>query len=219
MVTGIWFIMRTGIPWRDLPAHYGPWSSVYTRWRRWCAAGLWPRLLAELSGGACGRIRSVDCSHIKVHQDAANPVGGAEAQGMGRTKGGFNSKLAAVVDALGRAVGLTVAPGPRPDLEACAPLAAHLAGQWVVGDKGFDSSAFRVELADAGAMVCIPPRRSRCLDYYFSRLLYRHRHTVENFFCRIKRHRRIATRFEKLVETFLGFIYLAAVIDWLSLEV
>ena len=42
------FILRTGIPWRDLAARYGPWNSVYTRWRRCCQAGLWTKLLAVL---------------------------------------------------------------------------------------------------------------------------------------------------------------------------
>jgi transposase len=219
MVTGIWYVLRTGIPWRDLPPQFGPWSSVYTRFRRWCASGLWARLLAELGAGAYGEIRSVDCSHIKIHQDAANPAGGQTAQAMGRTKGGFNSKLAAVVDAVGRAVGLSLAPGPQHDLRACAPLMPHLDGKWVVGDKGFDSAAFRADLVRTGAMVCIPPRSTRRTDYYFSRLLYKHRHTVENFFCRIKRHRRIATRYEKLAVTFLGFVYLAAIIDWITHEV
>ena len=219
MVTGIWYVLRTGIPWRDLPPQFGPWSSVYTRFRRWCASGLWARLLAELGAGAYGEIRRVDCSHIKIHQDAANPAGGQTAQAMGRTKGGFNSKLAAVVDAVGRAVGLSLAPGPQHDLRACAPLMPHLDGKWVVGDKGFDSAAFRADLVRTGAMVCIPPRSTRRTDYYFSRLLYKHRHTVENFFCRIKRHRRIATRYEKLAVTFLGFVYLAAIIDWITHEV
>ena len=219
MVTGIWYVLRTGIPWRDLPPQFGPWSSVYTRFRRWCASGLWARLLAELGAGAYGEIRSVDCSHIKIHQDAANPAGGQTAQAMGRTKGGFNSKLAAVVDAVGRAVGLSLAPGPQHDLRACAPLMPHLDGKWVGGNKGFDSAAFREDLVRTGAMVCIPPRSTRRTDYYFSRLLYKHRHTVENFFCRIKRHRRIATRYEKLAVTFLGFVYLAAIIDWITHEV
>jgi transposase len=80
-------VLRTGVPWRDLPAEYGPWSSVYTRWRRWCGSGLWTRLLAELGTAAFGEIRSVDCSHIKIHQDAANPAGGQSEQAMGRTKG------------------------------------------------------------------------------------------------------------------------------------
>src|ERR1700761_8565686 len=106
MVTAMWYVLRTGIPWRDLPARFGPWSSVYTRFRRWCAAGLWSALLDAIRGRTAGAIRCVDCSHIKVHRDAANTAGGQKQQAMGKTKGGLNTKLAAVVDGLGRAVGL-----------------------------------------------------------------------------------------------------------------
>jgi len=219
MVAAMFYVLRTGIPWRDLPARFGPWSSVYSRFRRWCAAGLWTRLLEAISRGAAGEIRCVDCSHIKVHRDAANTAGGQKEQAMGRTKGGLNTKLAAVVDGIGRAVGLRLAPGQQHDLRACAPLQPQLAGTWAVGDRGFDSNGFRRDLAQSGAYVCIPPRVRRRTPIYFNQQLYRHRHVVENFFSRIKRHRRIATRYEKLAVTFHSFVCFAAVLDWLSFEV
>ncbi len=214
MVSAMWYVLRTGIPWRDLPARFGPWSSVYTRFRRWCASGLWRRLLAAISRRPMGRIRCIDCSHIKVHRDGAN-TGDQAAEAMGRTKGGLNTKLAAVVDGIGRAVGLHLAPGQQHDLRACEPLQPHLAGRWAVADRGFDSNAFRDTLARSGAVTCIPPKSLRKTPIYFDRALYRQRHVVENFFSRIKRHRRIATRYEKLAVTFLGFVAFAAVLDWL----
>lgn len=219
MVSGIYFVLRTGLPWRDLPKEFGPWSSVYTRFRRWCRSGLWSKTHAILSAEACGSIRSVDCVHIKVHQDASNAAGGAAAQAIGKTKGGPNTKLAAVVDGLGRATGLSLAAGNRNDLRAIAPLIETLADCWVVGDRGFDAGTFRRELRAANATPCIPPRRSSKIQYYYSELLYAHRHVVENFFARIKRMRRIGTRYEKLSETFLGFATFAAVLDWLHFEV
>lgn len=176
-------------------------------------------MLAELGEEAFGRIRSVDCSHIKVHRDGANPIGGQAWQAMGRTKGGLNTKLAAVVDGVGRAVGLNLAPGQQHDLKACAPLENRLHGHWAVADKAFDSSDLRLRLAASGAMVCIPPKSGRRIAYRFDRDLYAHRHTIENYFARIKRHRRIATRYEKLAVTFLGFVQFATVLDWLTHEV
>lgn len=219
MVTAIWYVLRTGIPWRDLPSCFGPWSSVYTRFRRWCAAGLWARLLAAISRDPAGIVRCIDCSHIKVHRDAANTAGGQATQAMGRTKGGLNTKLAAVVDGIGRAIGLHLAPGQQHDLRACAPLQPCLRGSWTVADRSFDSNGFREYLARSGSSACIPPTQRRRTDFFYSRELYRQRHVVENFFSRIKRHRRIATRYEKLAVTFHGFICFAAVLDWLQHEV
>jgi len=63
------FLLRTGIPWRDLPARYGPWNSVYTRWRRWCQRGLWPRMSAVLSPRAQGKLRFLDASRVEGHRD------------------------------------------------------------------------------------------------------------------------------------------------------
>jgi len=44
MVEAIFYVLRVAVAWRDLPPCYGPWKSVYTRWRRWCALGLWQEI-------------------------------------------------------------------------------------------------------------------------------------------------------------------------------
>jgi transposase len=150
----------------------------------------------------------VDCSYIKVHRDGANPIGGQASQAMGRTKGGLNTKLAAVVDGVGIAVGLNLTSGQQHDLRACKPLETKLHGRWAVADKAFDSNGLRHRLAASGAMVCIPPKGTRRIAVHF-----------KNYFARIKRHRRIATRYEKLAVTFLGFVQFATVLDWLTHEV
>jgi transposase len=204
MVSGIYFVLRTGLPWRDLPKEFGPWSSVYTRIRRWCRSERWSQMLALLTIAPCSSLRSVDCTHIKAHQDASNAAGGAAAEANGKTKGGMNTKLAAVVDCLGRAVD---------------PLLDKFADCWVIADHGFDAKDFHQQIISRGSIPCIPPRVSSRIQHHFSKLLNRHRHVVENFFVRIKRRRRIGTRYEKLSETFLGFVMLATILDWLHFEV
>ena len=215
MVTAIFYVLRTGVPWRDLPVRFGPWSSVYTRFRRWCASGLFARLLELVAVGAQGALRHLDCSHIKLHQDGSNPSGGQSSQAIGRTKGGINTKLAAVVDRHGRAVALSLAAGQRHDLHAIEPLLPCLRRRRAVADKGFDADSFRARLRRQRTRVCIPPRRNRRTLIPFHRGYYRRRHHVENFFGRIKRYRRISTRYDKLALTFLAFVQLAAVLDWL----
>ena len=143
MVEAMVFILRIGCPWRDLPADYGPWSSVYTRWRRWCQSGLWNRMLAVLARQAKGTLRFLDASHIKVHQDGSNPAGGQQNQAIGRTKGGLNTKLSAWVDGQGRAVSLSLAPGQHADVSVAERSARpKLRGTVTVADKGYDSDGF-----------------------------------------------------------------------------
>jgi transposase len=211
------YILRTAVPWRDLPFCYGPWNSVYTRWRRWCQSGLWEKLLAVLAWQAKGKLRFLDASHVKVHQDASNPAGGQQNQAIGRTKGGLNTKISAWVDGTGRAVILSLAPGQHADV-CVAQTTPHpkLRGTITVADKGCDSDGFRAQLKRWGSRSCIPPRCNRLAPVGWHRGYYRKRHKVENLFQRLKRYRRIGTRYEKRDLYFLGFVHLAAVLDWLK---
>jgi len=217
MVEAMVYVLRVGCPWRDLPSVYGPWSSVYTRWRRWCQCGLWARLLALLARQAQGKLRFLDASHVKVHQDASPPAGGQQNQAIGRTKGGLNTKVNAWVDGRGRAVSLSLAPGQHPDV-CVAQTAARpqLRGTITVADKGYDSDGFREQLRRWGSRSCIPPRCNRLTPVAWHRGHYRRRHQVENLFQRLKRYRRIGTRYDKLDLYFLGFVQFAAVLDWLK---
>ncbi len=219
ILTAIWYVLRTGVPWRDVPAYFGPWGTVYTRFRRWCASGLFDRMLRVLARKACGALRHLDCSHIKLHQHGANPAGGQIAQAMGRTKGGLNTKLSAVVDQHGRAVAVSLAPGPQHDQHAVRAVLASAYGRRIVADKGFDAHIFRQRLRSQRSRCCIPPKRNRRQPARYHRGYYRCRHQIENFFGRIKAQRRISTRYEKLASTFLAFVQLAAIIDWLTHKV
>lgn len=216
MLSAMLYVLRTGIPWRDLPPAYGPWQSVYTRFRRWTAAGLFARILTELGKDARGGLRHVDYSHIKLHQHGTNPAGGQEGQAIGRTNGGLNTKLAAVVDGQGRAVAVSLAPGPRHDPQALAPILAAARRKRLVADKGFAGRPFQQQLQVYGTRSCIPPKHGHRPSGPFHRGYYRCRHRVEDSFCRIKANRRISTRYDKLASTLLAFVQLAAITDWLT---
>lgn len=217
MVEAMIYILRVGCPWRDLPAIYGPWNSVYTRWRRWCLAGLWAKLVRALARKAQGRLRFLDASHIKVHQDASNPAGGQQNQAIGRTKGGLNTKLSAWVDQRGRALSLSIAAGPAADVTVAQTSSRPALRRTItVADKAYDSDGFREELHRWGSRPCIPPRCNRLQPASWHRGHYRKRHKVENLFQRLKRYRRIGTRYEKNDLYLLGFVQLAAMLDWLK---
>lgn len=144
-------------PWRDLPERFGKWSGVYCRWRRWTATGLWGQLLSALAQGARGTTRFVDSTHVKLHQDGANPANGQSERAIGRTKGGLNNKIAAVVEIHGRAVAVSLHPGPRSDVRTMDGHVCLLRGRTLVADKGFDADGLRTRVAYFGGRTCIPP--------------------------------------------------------------
>lgn len=82
MVNGIVWVLRTGAPWRDLPPHYGPWQSVYTRFSRWSRQRVWDRVLEELAKDADSIAYMVDATIVRVHQDGQHArKGGHERSG------------------------------------------------------------------------------------------------------------------------------------------
>ena len=215
MMEAMIYVMRTGCPWRDLPSCFGPWESVYTRFRRWSHIGLWSLILDALAERAKGKSRFIDSTHIKVHQDGANPAGGQQNQAIGRTKGGLNSKVTALVDGRGRVLQLGLAPGNAADLNAAKEIVLP-AQAYIIADKGYDSDLFKEEIRRKGSEPCIPSRRNRKQPTPYNKRRYATRHRVENFFQRVKRFRRIGTRYEKLDQTFLCMLTIAAVLDWLK---
>jgi transposase len=85
-INAVFWILRTGAPWRDLPAEYGDWKNTHRRFCRWRDAGRWEKLLEKLVTQADYEWLMIDASHIKVHPHAAGAKGGNQA--MGVTKGG-----------------------------------------------------------------------------------------------------------------------------------
>lgn len=85
-INGVFWILRTGAPWRDLPPSYGDWKNTQRRFCRWRDKGIWEGLLEKLIDEPDYEWLMIDASHIKVHPHAAGAKGGNQA--MGRTKGG-----------------------------------------------------------------------------------------------------------------------------------
>lgn len=85
-INGVFWILRTGAPWRDLPETYGNWKNVHRRFCRWRDKGVWEKILEALVDDTDFEWLMIDASHVKVHPDAAGARGGNQA--MSRTKGG-----------------------------------------------------------------------------------------------------------------------------------
>ena len=84
ILNGIRWRLKTGVPWRDIPERYGPWRTLYSRFRRWQQTGVWDRILAALQEDADARgeldwdLHFVDGSVVRAHQHAAGAKGGTQ---------------------------------------------------------------------------------------------------------------------------------------------
>ncbi len=86
----------------------------------------------------------------------------------------------------------------------------------MVADRGYDSDALRTKIAAQGAEPVIPPRKHRKEERPYDEHFYESRHVIENFFCRIKDHRRVATRYEKTAAHFAAMVMIFCILMWLK---
>src|SRR5690606_35732394 len=147
---------------------------------------------------------------------SAAKKGGAQAQALGRSRGGFGTKLHAVVDALGLPVRFEIGPGQQNDMAPAGDLIAGLACGKVLADRAYDGDSLHDRILDEGGEPVIPPRRHRKYQHRYDKLAYRQRWSVESFFAKLKQWRRIATRYDKLAANFIGFVKIASIMMWLA---
>ena len=125
----------------------------------------------------------------------------------------MTTKIHAVVDALGNPLRFILTPGQASDINQAEPLIADLPAGHVLGDKGYDSMAFRDTIQKQNAVPVIPPRttspQAPC-DF----ALYCERNLVERFFLKIKHFRRIATRYDQTPRAFLSILCLVSAFIW-----
>jgi transposase len=122
----------------------------------------------------------------------------------------LTTKILALVDALGNLAKFILMPGQRHDSVGVEPLIDGVEFDALLADKAFDTNSLRATLSERGAIAVIPPKSNRKDPIPCDMDMYKWRHLVENFFCKIKAFRRIATRYDKTDESFRAMIYLAS---------
>ena len=122
----------------------------------------------------------------------------------------MTTKIVALVDALGYVSRFVLLPGHRHDSLGVEPLIEGIEFEAFLGDKAFDADWLRAELDRRDAAAVIPPRSNREVTIPCDFAMYAWRHLVENYFCKLKAFRRIATRYEKTDCSFASMIYLAS---------
>ena len=141
--------------------------------------------------------------------------GGQSAQALGRSRGGFSTKIHISVDALGNPLHFELTGGQRHDLTQGEELVAGYSSEYVIADKGYDSDAFLKLVVNSGAVPVIPPKSNRKTMREYDKHLYRERHLVECFINKIKHYRHLFSRFDKLSQRYLGFLSFVSALIWL----
>ncbi|MGN7714958.1 IS5 family transposase [Agrobacterium radiobacter] len=218
VLSGIIFVLRNGLRWRDAPKEYGPHKTIYNRFIRWSRLGVFNRILAELTAkqGKPEQLM-IDATHLKAHRTAASLLKkGMFPRHIGRTKGGLNSKLHAVCDGDGRPLILLLSEGQMSDYKGAAKmLHAFPKAKILLADKRYDAAWFRNALAERKISACIPPRANRKVEIPYDPALYKKRHKIENMFGRLKDWRRTHTRYDRCAHTFFSSICIAAAVIFL----
>lgn len=136
---------------------------------------------------------------------------------MGRSKGGFTTKIHAITDALGNPLDFVLTGGQASDIGQAENLLALTTESTnaLLGDKGYDSDAFIQALVEKGIEPVIPSRSNRIYPRDCDWFVYKERHLIECFFNKIKHYRRIFSRYEKMAKNYMGFIRFVSALIWL----
>ena len=152
------------------------------------------------------------CGLILLQPVLRKKNGGQETEALGRSRGGFTTKLHAAVSAeFWFPLRFTLTAGQRHDITQGPALIAGYTSNAVIADAAYDSDAFGAEIAARDAVVVIRPRKSRVEDRPYDKGLYKLRNVIERFFHRLKQYRRVATCYDKYAVRYLGFASVAAI--------
>ena len=208
------WVARTGAPWRDLPDRLGDWNSPWRRFDRWAAKGRWEALAAVFRDPDLD-VLVLDSTVVRAHPWRGGGIkgdgsGGQGEQALGRSVGGFGTKIHGGMNGLGQPVELSVTAGQASDIGRAKALLGEHEPEAVIADEGYDCDAFVEAVEGAGAEAVIPSRANRLEPRTLDRHTDRERNVVERFRAQAEQFRRVATRYEKKAANFLAFVWVAA---------
>lgn len=203
-------------PGRDLPERFGSCNTVCVRFRRWAKAGVWQRIFKDLSDRDVKTLL-IDSTAIRVHQHGAGALKKREAgnkhseEAMGRSRGGgLTTQLHLSTDEKGRIKEMLLTGGQTADVKMSLELMTDLKPKKAVAGKACDADWFLFYLDSESIEAVIPSKRSRLQKRTIDYKTHKERNVIERTISRLRQYRKIATRYEKTITSFLALCCLAA---------
>ena len=209
--------VRAGGRWRDLPERFGRFDSVKRRYYLWVEAGVLEDVFKALRTHADQEWLMMDATIVRAHAQAAGARHKKGERGYKPTGGqGLTTKIHGLTDAMGLPLRLIATGGHCSEMTQAAALLAGFKADHVLADKGYDGRCVIDAVNESGAMPVIPSRKNARKPRQTDMALYKERNIVERFFGYLKQFRRVATRYDKHIQNYMGFVYIAAIKIWLK---
>ncbi|MEA5673493.1 IS5 family transposase [Pseudomonas sp. MH2] len=236
MLDGVLWVLCSGAAWRDMPERFGPWSTVYQRFRDWRNDGTFDRMFKRLhlklnEQGLIDlqtwmidstAVRATRASSGAKKKESDEPADHA----LGRSRGGLTTKIHMLCDANGVPLRFLLSGGQASDISYAQPLLDGVSipsaqrgrprkrCKWLLADKGYDAEALRQYCDRCRIQPVIPMRSMKRkpkpgLPRLFDRPKYRQRNVIERMFGWLKENRRLVTRFDKLAKSYASMVSLA----------
>ena len=218
-IEAIFYLCKSGCAWRLLPPYYGNWRSIHKRFMDWSKRMIWEKLFEQSKIDPDLEWVMIDSTIVRANACASGYEKDSQnKEALGRSRGGFTTKIHTLVDALGNPLKFLLTPGQHSDFTQAESLTKEIFNAYVLADKGYDSEELRELIRKKLSTPMIPRKNNSIIgndDMDWG--LYKYRHLVENVFARLKHFRSIATRYDKLARNYASMLALACGYLWLPM--
>ncbi|MEQ1848740.1 MAG: IS5 family transposase [Nitrospira sp.] len=223
VLNAILYVAEQGCKWRGLPQQFGNWHTIYTRMNRWAKSGVLDRVFTQLQQAQIIRVKieavALDSTIVKVHPDGTGAFKKNGPQAIGRSRGGWTTKIHLVAANARTALTFALSPGQAHDAPEGRTL-LHRFGQMprpihLLMDRAYEGDETRQLAVELGYVPVVPPKDNRRTPWDYDHALYKRRNEIERLFRRLKGFRRLFSRFDKLDVMFIAFITFALIVDGL----